>query len=463
MMRAGGRHMTVTSTVLPDPEARRREQRGWYWYDWANSAFVTTVGTVLAGPYLTSVAKEAACGTSEGDCTVSLSLLGIPVSPGALFAYIITFTTILSALLLPVVGAFVDRSAHKRRYLAAFAWAGSGFAALLFFVRDGNWQLGAVAMVGASLCLGASLVVYDAFLIQISTPDERDGVSSRGWAFGYVGGGLLLVLNLALVLTLPFGLTEGSAVRISLLSAAFWWAAFTIIPLVRLHDRPPVDPDPVTGSVVRRSFAQLWHTLQHARAYPMTLLFLVAYLFFNDGVQTVIYASSIYGSEELGFDTEVLIIAILLVQIVAIFGALGLGRLARTRGAKKVVLGSLVAWVVVVFFGFLLPAGSPLPFFVLAAGIGLVLGGTQALSRSLYSQLIPRGREAEYFSLYQATERGTSWLGTLAFGLAFQITGSYRVAIILIVVFFVVGGLLLRKVDVRRGIEEAGNEVPAVI
>jgi UMF1 family MFS transporter len=318
-------------------------------------------------------------------------------------------------------------------------------------------------MIGASLCLGASLVVYDAFLIQISTPDERDGVSSRGWAFGYVGGGLLLVLNLALVLTLPFGLTEGSAVRISLLSAAVWWAAFTIIPLVRLHDRPPIDPDPVTGSVVRRSFAQLWHTLQHARAYPMTLLFLVAYLFFNDGVQTVIYASSVYGSEELGFDTEVLIIAILLVQIVAIFGALGLGRLARTHGAKKVVLWSIVAWVVVVFFGFLLPAGSPVPFFVLAAGIGLVLGGTQALSRSLYSQLVPRGREAEYFSLYQATERGTSWLGTLAFGLAFQITGSYRVAIILIVVFFVIGGLLLRKVDVRRGIEEAGNEVPAVI
>jgi UMF1 family MFS transporter len=195
----------------------------------------------------------------------------------------------------------------------------------------------------------------------------------------------------------------------------------------------------------------------------MTLLFLVAYLFFNDGVQTVIYASSVYGSEELGFDTEVLIIAILLVQIVAIFGALGLGRLARTHGAKKVVLWSIVAWVVVVFFGFLLPAGSPVPFFVLAAGIGLVLGGTQALSRSLYSQLVPRGREAEYFSLYQATERGTSWLGTLAFGLAFQITGSYRVAIILIVVFFVIGGLLLRKVDVRRGIEEAGNEVPAVI
>ena len=450
----------MTEAAVLDPTERRREQRGWYWYDFANSAFVTTTATVLAGPYLTSVAKVAACGTSEGDCDVPLSILGIDVSAGALYFYAITVTTILSAFILPVVGAFADRSGTKKRLLALFAWAGSFFAALLFFVRDGNWQLGVFAMMAASLCLGASLVVYDAILIEIATPDERDGVSSRGWALGYVGGAILLVINLVVLSVLD---DQGTAARICMLMAAAWWAAFTIVPFVRLRNRPPVNVEKLDGGTLGRSFGQLWHTLQHARAYPMTLLFLLAYLFFNDGVQTVIYASSVYGSEELGFETDVLFIAILTVQVVAIFGALLLGRLAGRFGAKRVVLGSLVGWLFVISAGYLVPENAMVPFILLAASIGLVLGGTQALSRSLFSQLIPRGREAEYFSLYQAMERGTSWLGTLAFGLAFTVFGSYRVAIVLLAVFFIVGGILLSRVDVRRGIRDAGNEMPAVL
>jgi UMF1 family MFS transporter len=450
----------MTEAAVLDPTERRREQRGWYWYDFANSAFVTTTATVLAGPYLTSVAKVAACGTSEGDCDVPLSILGIDVSAGALYFYAITVTTILSAFILPVVGAFADRSGTKKRLLALFAWAGSFFAALLFFVRDGNWQLGVFAMMAASLCLGASLVVYDAILIEIATPDERDGVSSRGWALGYVGGAILLVINLVVLSVLD---DQGTAARICMLMAAVWWAAFTIVPFVRLRNRPPVNVEKLDGGTLGRSFGQLWHTLQHARAYPMTLLFLLAYLFFNDGVQTVIYASSVYGSEELGFETDVLFIAILTVQVVAIFGALLLGRLAGRFGAKRVVLGSLVGWLFVISAGYLVPENAMVPFILLAASIGLVLGGTQALSRSLFSQLIPRGREAEYFSLYQAMERGTSWLGTLAFGLAFTVFGSYRVAIVLLAVFFIVGGILLSRVDVRRGIRDAGNEMPAVL
>ncbi|MGD9954782.1 MAG: MFS transporter, partial [Candidatus Nanopelagicales bacterium] len=442
--------MSAVSTASQiDPVERRREQRGWYWYDFANSAFVTTTATVLAGPYITAVAKTAACGTSDGDCDVPLTILGLQVSPGALYFYAITITTILSAFILPVVGAFADRSAAKKRLLAGFAWAGSFFAALLFFVNGGNWQLGVLAMMGASLCLGASLVVYDAILIEIATPDERDGVSSRGWAFGYVGGALLLVINLALLSLMD---DQGVAARICMLMAAVWWAAFTFVPFVRLRNRPPVNVEKLDGGSIGRSFTQLWHTLKHARAYPMTLLFLVAYLFFNDGVQTVIYASSVYGSEELGFETSVLFIAILTVQVVAIFGALLLGRLASSFGAKRVILGSLIAWMVVICGGYLVPEKAFVPFIALAAAIGLVLGGTQALSRSLFSQLIPRGREAEYFSLYQAMERGTSWLGTLAFGLAFTVFGSYRIAIVLLVVFFVVGGILLSRVDGKRGI-----------
>ncbi len=443
--------------------ARLAEQRSWYWYDWANSAYVTTTATVLFAPYLTAIAENDACGEVD-DCGRNVELLGLSMAPGSLVFYVMTFATVFSALVLPIVGAAADRSGRKKHLLAGFAWAGSLAAGAMFFVTGSNWQLGAGLLVVAALCLGASLVVYNAILIQIALPDERDRVSSRGWALGYLGGGLLLTVNLALVtLHDSLGISEGMAVRISLLTAGIWWAAFTIIPFRGLTNRPAVDVVPEPGGVVRQSFGQLFRTLRDMRRYPMTLLFLVAYLFYNDGVQTVIVSSSVYGEEELGFGTSVLIATILLVQFVAFFGALLFGRIARTRGSRSTVLGGLVLWMVVVVVGFFLPAETIVPFLGLAVLIGIVLGGTQALSRSLFSQLVPRGREAEYFSLYEAAERGTSWLGTLVFGLTHQLTGSYRPAIIALIVFFAVGMVLLARVDVRRGIDEAGNAQPLVV
>ncbi len=460
----------VTEPVSPavlDGAARRREQRAWYWYDWANSAYVTTTATVLLGPYLTVVAKKAACPDlpSDARCDTDLSVLGIPVAPGSLALYTVTIATLFSALVLPLVGAVVDRSGRKRTLLARFAWAGSVAAASMFFVAGTNWQLGVVLQMVASLCLGASLVVYDSILCDIATTDERDAVSSRGWALGYLGGGILLALNLGLLsFAGSLGLSDAMAVRVSLLSAGVWWAAFTLVPYLGLRDRPPVAVEPVGDKgLVAGSFGQLVHTLRDLRRYPQTLLFLVAYLFFNDGIQTVIYASSIFGQEELGFESSQLVVTILVVQFVGVAGALLFGRVAGRVGARRTVLAGLGLWVVVVGIGFVLPAGRFGLFLAMAVLIGLVLGGTQALSRSLYSLLVPRGREAEYFSLYQAAERGTSWFGTLAFGLVFQLTDSYRLAIVGLVAFFVVGGALLARVDMRQGILEAGNDLPRVV
>jgi UMF1 family MFS transporter len=236
-----------------------------------------------------------------------------------------------------------------------------------------------------------------------------------------------------------------------------------LIPYLGLRDRPPVNVAPVQGSLVREAFGQLANTFRHLRGFPHTLRFLLAYLFFNDGIQTVIGVSSVYGAEQLGFSTNQLIETILLVQIVAFGGALLFGRLALRYGARDVVLSSLVLWAAVVAIGFFLPHGEFGLWLGLAVLIGVVLGGSQALSRSLYSQLVPRGREAEYFSLYQACERGTSWFGTLLFGLVHQLTDSYRPAILALLVFFVLGGLILRTVDVRQGIRDAGNVEPAVV
>jgi MFS transporter, UMF1 family len=466
--------------ALQDDADRRRQHRAWYVYDWANSAYFTTVATVLFGPYLTVVAKRAACPGQDTDlaCGTTLSILGVPISPGSLALYTVTGATILSALVLPIVGALADRSGRKRSLMAGLAWIGATAAAALVLVSGDNWQLGVVLQVISGLCAGASLVVYDAILCDIARPEERDAVSSRGWAAGYLGGGLLLLLNLVLITYHDAaGLSTEAAVRVSLLSAGLWWGLFTIIPFRVLRDTPPAagaraagpdspgpdSPSPDSPSpdspglvpLVRDAFSQLLRTLAHLRGYPQTLRFLVAYLFFNDGIQTVIYAASIFGQEQLRLGSQQLVMTILVVQFVAFGGALLFGAIAARAGAQRTVLASLVLWCVVVALGYVLPAGRFAPFVALAVLIGLVLGGSQALSRSMFSQLIPRGREAEYFSLYQSAERGTSWLGTLLFGLMFQLTGSYRNAIVALVVFFVLGGWLLSRVDVERGIEQA--------
>jgi UMF1 family MFS transporter len=347
--------------------------------------------------------------------------------------------------------------------LAAFAWTGAAFAALIFFSTGDNWQLAAVAIVGGNLCLAAAGVINDSILPLISDEEDRDRVSSRGWAWGYLGGGLLLAANLALFTMLPFGLSEAEAARISMLSAAAWWAGFTLIPFLRLSNHPPLDVVPQSGGAVKQSFAQLGDTLRELRNYPMAVTFLLAYLFFNDGIQTVIASSAVYGKEELGHDQTILIATILMVQFVAFGGALVFGRLAGRYGAKRTILAGLVVWMVIVTVALFLPAGNVPLFLTLGFAIGVVLGGTQALARSYFSLLIPRGKEAEYFSFYHAMDRGTSWFGTATMAVMLQLTDSYRPAIFALIVFFVAGGLLLLRVDTERGIREAGNDVPAVI
>ncbi|MGB5951658.1 MAG: MFS transporter [Ornithinimicrobium sp.] len=456
--------------VMADAARERTtsHQRSWSWYDWANSAYVTTTGTVLIAPYLTALARADACpNLADGEvCRQNLSILGVPIAVGSLAPYTITVATIVSAIFLLVVGAAADRATRPTWLLGGFAWVGSLAAMGMFFLSGTNWQLGVLLLIIGNLCLGASIVVYDALLVRIAHPDDRDAVSSRGWALGYLGGGLLLALNLGLLqLHESVGLSYEMAIRVSLLSAGVWWAVFTIIPVWGLRRVIGTTSVPVSSGAgsIKGTLLQLQTTFREIRLFPQTLLFLLAYLFFNDGIQTVIYSASLYGSEELGFEADQLILTILLVQFVAFGGALLFGRLAGTFGAKRVVLGGLVMWIGVVAFAFVVPAGAFGIWLACAFCIGLVLGGTQALSRSMYSQLVPAGRESEFFSFYQAMERGTSWLGTLAFGLVFQFTGSYRLSIIVLVAFFVIGGVLLLRVNMRKGIADAGNEQPVVV
>ncbi|MQA06366.1 MAG: MFS transporter [Streptosporangiales bacterium] len=432
---------------------RRRQQRGWYFYDWANSVFPTTVLTVFLGPYLTSVTRTAA--GADG----LVHPLGIPVTAGSFFPYVVSAATVIQVLVLPITGTIADRSAHKRELLAALAYAGALCTALMFFLAGDRYLLGGILFLLGNTALGASVVVYNSFLNDIATVDERDRVSSRGWAFGYLGGALLLGLNLALFLGHDrLGIGEGDAVRICLLSAGIWWAAFTVIPLRTLRNRRPVHVE--RGRPLSAGFRQLGRTIASLRHQPRTLLFLAAFLLYNDGIQTVISLASVYGSEELELGQSVLISTILLVQFMAFVGALLLGKLAQLFGTKRVVLASLVLWTAVVVVAYFLETGAATQFYLLGAAIAIVLGGSQALSRSLFSLLIPRGREAEFFGFYEISDKGTSWIGPLVFGLALQVTGSYRSAIVSLVVFFVVGFVLLAATNLPRAVREAGNPVP---
>ncbi|MGA5170816.1 MULTISPECIES: MFS transporter [Streptomyces] len=435
-----------------EPPDRKREQRGWYFYDFACSVYSTSVLTVFIGPYLTSVAKAAA------DAEGFVHPLGVPIRAGSVFAYAVSASVVLAVLVMPLTGAAADRTGRKKPLLAAAAYLGAAATAGMFFLDGDRYLLGAFLLIVANASLTVSMALYNAYLPQIAAPEERDAVSSRGWAFGYTSGALVLVLDLVLYTGHEsFGLTESEAVRICLASAGLWWGAFTLVPLRRLRDRRAA---PGGEGAVGSGWRQLTATLRDMRRHPLTLSFLLAYLVYNDGVQTVISQASVYGSEELGLDQTTLITAVLLVQVLAVAGALGMGRLARVHGAKRTILGSLAVWTLILGAGYFLPAGEPVWFFALAAAIGLVLGGSQALSRSLFSHLVPRGKEAEYFSAYEMSDRGLSWLGPLVFGLAYQLTGSYRDAIISLVIFFALGFVLLARVPVRKAVAAAGNPVP---
>ncbi|RQX13471.1 MFS transporter [Micromonospora ureilytica] len=462
---------TATPAVYetPPPASTRRERRGWYIYDWANSAFQSTVITVFLGPFITTVAELAAgCELGAETCDGYVYPLGIRVAAGSYYPYLISLSVFLTVFVLPVIGAIADRSAHKKRLLGGAAFTGAGATIGMIFVTGDRYLLGGALFLIANISFGAALVVYNSFLPQLGGPDERDGISSRGWALGYLGGGLLLAFNLVAVTLFSEDDNPQRTLdlaRWSIVSAGVWWAVFTLVPLRWLRERPSAAAAALArqGNMLTDGFRQLGRTLREIKAYPLTLFFLLAFLVYNDGIQTVITLASQYGTEELRLGQSTLIITILLVQFLAFGGALGLGALARRIGARKTVLISLVLWTGVIIGVFRLPAEAPVPFMVLGAAIGLVLGGSQALSRSLFSQLIPAGKEGEYFGFYEISDKGTSWLGPLAFGLVFQLTASYRVGLVSLLVFFVVGFLLLAAVPIRRAIVAAGNTPPRVL
>lgn len=446
----------------PSVRDDRREIFGWTMYDWANSVFSTTVAGVLLGPYVTALA-QAAVGTDGPVLRVGGLTL---ITAKALWPYTVSASVFLQVFLLPLLGAVADYTALKKRLLIIFTYIAVVATCLLFFVTADTYWLGSLLFIVANICFGGAIVMYNAYLPEIATPERADAVSSRGFALGYLGGGLLLAADLALVLLKPFGLGSGLAVRLALLSAGLWWGGFALITFTRLRTRRTPRRPPAGQGVLAVGFWELGATFRDLRRLPYTLRYLVGYLCYNDGIQTVIGLAAVFLTQELFIargrsESEAqsfVILVFLLVQFVAFFGALGFGRLADWFGTKRAILVSLALWsgVVIYAYAFLQTTTQAL---AMAAVIALVLGGSQALSRSLFARMIPQGRETAFFSLYEISERGTSWIGPLLFGIVATATGSYRDAILSLIALFVAGFAILAATDTDRAMREAGREV----
>lgn len=419
--------------------SNKKERIGWYMFDWAISAFSATVITVFLGPYLSTIAENAAINGK-------INFLGFWINPNSYFGYVISASVLFQVLLLPLLGAYSDKTNKKKSLLILLSSIGAISTAMLYFLQGDNFQLGGLLLFLANLTFGGAMVIYNSYLNDIATEDERDKISSIGWGMGFLGGGVLLLINLLVFSNFDsIGITEGHAVRISLGSAGIWWLGFSLITFKYLRADKKID-NPVKNTVIS-SFKQLRNTLADIRKEKKAFNFLIAYLFYNDGVQAVITFSALFGAKELGLEQSTLISAILMVQFVAFFGSIIFNKGAEKFSAKSVILFSLLIWVLSLIYAFQF-LQTAIDFYILAFVIALVLGGTQALSRSLFSKLIPKEKETEYFSFYEISERGTSWIGYFLFSFALDLTDSYRIAILSLVVLFIIGGILLKRVKI---------------
>lgn len=415
----------------------------WYLYDWANSSYSTTVITLFLGPYLTSLAKAK---EYEG----LVNFFGLSIPSGSVFPYAISVSVILQALLLPIIGAFTDYFEKKNILLGLFTLIGA--SSTIAFLFEIDYSIASLFLIISNVAFGSAIVIYNSFLNQISNESERKRVSSIGWAIGYLGGGSLLVINLLIFQNFEIlGLTKSFSVRLNIALAGFWWAIFALPAIINLRFNQFNTQNSKITNILLDTYKHLKHTTKLILRNRIALMFLLAYLLYNDGVQAVISLSSLFGQEELGLGIEFLTIVILVVQFFAAFGALMFNKVADYIGEKRTLLLMMLIWLLILIYAFLL-LNNAYDFFSLALFIALVMGGIQAISRSVFSKLIEQGKEAEYFSFYEISEKGTSWMGPFLFGLTYQLTGSYRFAILSLALFFVLGGILLLLTKIENKI-----------
>ena len=414
----------------------------WCMYDWANSVYSLTITTAVFPIYFESV-------TTDADGGKLVEFFGWVLPNTVLYSYALSFSFLLTALVIPLLTGIADYTGKKKLFLKAFAYLGSAACAGMFFFDGPNLEFGVLMAVLASVGYSGSLVFYDAFLPEIASQDRFDKLSAKGYSLGYVGSVILLVLNLVMIEAPDlFGLEEGSLpARISFLTVAVWWAAFAQIPFKRLPDNPYKKR--VEAGWIKKGYKELTLVYRQIQGLPNLKRYVVAYFFFNGGVQAVMYLAPLFGAKELEMATQDLILTVLIIQLVAIGGAYLFANLSSRRGNIYSLMTMILIWIVVCFAAFFVQ--NTVQFFVLAFFVGLIMGGIQALSRATYSKLIPQDTEdhASFFSFYDVTFNLSIVAGTLAYGSIEFISGSMRYSALGLSVFFILGLVLLRSVKVK--------------
>jgi UMF1 family MFS transporter len=430
----------VIGRVLASLGLARPELRAWAMYDWANSAFWSTVVTAVFPRFFSDYAAAGL----------------MPVEATARFAWATTIAAVIIAVLGPVLGAVADYRAWKKRLLAVFMGLGVTATLLMATIARGDWVYAAGIFVVANIGVATTLVFYDSLLPHIARPDEIDRVSTAGFAIGFFGGGIVLLVNLAWILSpATFGLPDTvAAIKLSFVSVAVWWLVFSF-PLLRRVPEPPavLESDEATGAnPVRVAFTRIAETFRELRGYRQAFLMLVAFLLYNDGIQTMIRMASIYGAE-VGIDQNAQIAAFVLVQFVGVPFSFLFGTIAQRVGPKKALFGALTVYTGIGVLGYFMT--TALHFFALAFLVGMVQGGSQALSRSLFARMIPKHKSSEYFGFYSVFEKFAGVAGPAVFALSVTLFGSSRVAVLSVIGFFIAGALVLTRVNVAEGEAQA--------
>jgi UMF1 family MFS transporter len=405
-------------------------------YDWANSAFATTVMAAILPVYYSKVAGATLSGNK----------------PTFYWGYTVSIALLITAFLSPIMGAIADYTGAKKRFLMMFAAIGIFFTALLYFVTTGDWLMASVLFIISNVGFAVSDVFYNSLLPHVAKPEDIDQVSTRGYAFGYIGGGILLAIN---VLMIQFMADGQLAARLSFVSVSIWWAAFTTPLILNVREPSPASNTFETSNPISAGFKRLDKTFRDLRQYRQLLIFLFAFWIYNDGIGTIIKMATIYGAE-IGIGVNTLIGTLLMTQFVGIPFSFGFGWLAKQIGSKSCIYIGLIVYTLISICGYFI--STAWHFWVLGFMVGTVQGGTQALSRSLYGSMLPRAKTAEFFGFYGMSSKFAGIFGPLIFSIVAQISGTSRLGIIFLVIFFSVGAILLSRVDVEQGIHRAREE-----
>ena len=415
-------------------------------YDWANSAFITTVTVAVLPIFFADVVVG-----QEG-----FRIWGVVFKASTLWSFMLTVSALIIFLFAPVLGAIADFSASKKKFLMVFCYFGSLFGILLYFCGSGDVWMTIVFFAIAQIGFVGSNVFYDAFLPHIASEDKLDWVSGKGFAYGYLGGGLQFAISLGLVWQHEFfGFSEEQAARIAMAMAALWWAGFSLFTLFYLKETEVKEElseaykrMPLWAAYTRIGIHRTLATAKKVKRFKHLLLFLIAYLIYNDGIETVILMATMFGKEELEFSAEILMVTLLIIQFVALIGALIFGKLGEKISAKKALMITLVLWSFVVIYAYFMDAAGE--YFMLGVIVGLVLGGSQSLSRSLYGAMIPVSASAEFYGFYSVFKKFSAIWGPFVFGFVGHVTGTLRLSIISLIIFFVAGLIILAFVDVEQ-------------